>query len=199
GRREGLVTSVLDAEPIQVLRVSGTSIVTIVAAFSLGAVFIALTFHWWWPALAAGVVAFGAILYWLWTGTAEIPEKSEKQAGMGVSLPLYASGRSSVGWWAMFITMVGDSTALASLVFGYFFYWTIHADFTAGIAGPGAVWPLVGLALFAGAWLSTLGARLLNSRGVGGGTRACLILAFLLTVAASLAAAYGPWSHEMDP
>ena len=37
----------------------------------------------------------------------------------------------------MFITMVGDGTAFASLVFGYFFYWTIHPDFTAGQAGPG--------------------------------------------------------------
>ena len=37
----------------------------------------------------------------------------------------------------MFITMIGDGTAFASLVFGYFFFWTIHADFTAGHAGPG--------------------------------------------------------------
>ena len=44
-------------------------------------------------------------------------------------LPLYASGPASVGWWAMFITMVGDGTAFASLVFGYFFYWTIHRRF----------------------------------------------------------------------
>ncbi|TIP94967.1 MAG: cytochrome ubiquinol oxidase subunit I, partial [Mesorhizobium sp.] len=91
-------------------------------------------------------------IYWLWTGTGEIPEKPEKDVGLGLSLPLYASGPDSVGWWAMFITMVGDGTAFASLVFGYFFYWTIHADFTAGIAGPDAIWSLLAAILFAAAW-----------------------------------------------
>ena len=78
GRREGLVTSVLDAKPQQVLRVGGTSYVTIVSAFALGAVFIALTFHWWIVAAASGIVSFCAILWWLWTGTAEVPEKQDK-------------------------------------------------------------------------------------------------------------------------
>jgi cytochrome c oxidase subunit I+III len=51
-----------------------------------------------------------------------IPEKDQKHVGLGVTLPLYASGQASVGWWAMLITMLGDSTAFMSLVFGYFFY-----------------------------------------------------------------------------
>jgi cytochrome c oxidase subunit I+III len=199
GRREGLVTSVLDAEPIQVLRVGGTAHVTIVAAVSLGAVFIALTFHWWIAALVSAVVAFWAILYWLWTGTGEIPEKPEKPVGLGLTLPLYSSGPASVGWWAMFITMVGDGTALASLIFGYFFYWTIHPDFTAGRSGPGALWPMAALALFAAAWGMLVAARTLNGRDAAAAVRACLALSFGLTVAASAAAAYGPWMHGMEP
>ncbi|TIU04892.1 MAG: cytochrome ubiquinol oxidase subunit I, partial [Mesorhizobium sp.] len=74
GWREGLVTSVLDAEPIQVLRVGGTSYVTIVSALSLGAAFIALTFHWWIATALAAIICFCAVIYWLWTGTGEIPE-----------------------------------------------------------------------------------------------------------------------------
>ena len=31
--------------------------------------------------------------YWLWTGTAFIPEKEEKDVGLGLTLPLYVSGR----------------------------------------------------------------------------------------------------------
>jgi len=198
-RREGLVTSVLDAEPIQVLRVGGTSLVTIVAAFSLGTVFVALTFHWWIVSLGAAFAAFAAIIYWLWTGTAEIPEKPAKDIGLGVTLPLYASGPASVGWWAMFITMVGDSTAFASLVFGYFFYWTIHADFTAGLAGPGSRWPMIALALFAAAWATMLAARRFNGMDRAGMARTALVLAFGLTVAASAATLAGPWQHGMDP
>ncbi len=199
GRREGLVTSVLDARPEQVLRVGGTSKVTILSAFSLGAVFIALTFKWWIAGAIAAFTCFCAILYWLWTGTGEIPEKPQKDVGVGLALPLYASGPSSVGWWAMFITMVGDSTAFASLIFGYFFYWTIHEDFTAGSAGPGMMWPLVSAALFVFAWLATLAARHFNALARTAFARAALIVALALTVVASAAGIGGPWLHAMNP
>ncbi|OWZ89365.1 cytochrome c oxidase subunit I [Sinorhizobium sp. LM21] len=199
GRREGLVTSVLDARPEQVLRVGGTSKVTILSAFSLGAVFIALTFKWWVAGAIAAFTCFCAILYWLWTGTGEIPEKPQKDVGVGLALPLYASGPSSVGWWAMFITMVGDSTAFASLIFGYFFYWTIHEDFTAGSAGPGMMWPLVSAALFVFAWLATLAARHFNALARTAFARAALIVALALTVVASAAGIAGPWLHAMNP
>lgn len=199
GRREGVITSVLDARPEQVLRVGGTSSVTIVSAFSLGAVFVALTFKWWITATASTAICFCAILYWLWTGTAEIPEKPEKDVGIGLRLPLYASGTASVGWWAMFITMIGDSTAFASLIFGYFFYWTIQNDFTGGSVGPGMKWPLISAVLFVAAWLVTLAARHFNGRGEITLTRAAIITALALTVAASATGFAGPWSHNMDP
>jgi heme/copper-type cytochrome/quinol oxidase subunit 3 len=199
GRREGLVTSVLDANPIQVLRVGGTSLVTILSAFSLGAVFIALTFHWWIATAIAGMVCLCAILWWLWTGTAELPEKPEKHVGRGLTLPLYASGPASVGWWAMFITMVGDGAAFASLIFAYFFYWTIHADFTDGFAGPGLQWPMTALALFGAAWLAMLAARCFNGRGFQVGMRALLAIALVLTLGAALAGIAGPWLYGMNP
>jgi len=199
GRRESMITSVLDAEPIQILRVGGTSMITIAAAASLGGVFVAMTFHWWALTISFGVLTFGTIIYWLWAHTAEIPEKRQKDAGLGLTLSLYASGPASVGWWAMFITMIGDGTAFGSLVFGYFFYWTIHNDFTAGIAGPGHVWPMVALCLFALAWGATVAARELNKAGRIGGMRSAMAAAFVLTVLASLAGFHGPWSHGMDP
>ncbi|RWC01293.1 MAG: cytochrome c oxidase subunit I [Mesorhizobium sp.] len=199
GWREGLVTSVLDAEPIQVLRVGGTSHVTIVSALSLGGAFIALTFHWWIATALAAIICFCAIIYWLWTGTGEIPEKPEKDVGLGLSLPLYASGSDSVGWWAMFITMVGDGTAFASLVFGYFFYWTIHSDFTAGIAGPDAIWSLVAASLFAAAWGLMAAARMVNRRGATATMRGLLVMSLLTTVAASAAGLAAPLSPGMDP
>ncbi|MBB6469939.1 cytochrome c oxidase subunit I+III [Aminobacter lissarensis] len=199
GRRETLVTSVLDAEPEQVLRVGGTSYVTIISALTLGTVFVALTFKWWIVSLISGLAFMAAVLWWLWNGTGDIPEKDAKDIGHGISLPLYASGVKSVGWWAMFITMTGDGTAFASLIFGYFFFWTVHADFTGGIAGPGMFWPMMALALFALSWAATLAAREANRRGKLAMAWILLGSGALTSIAGCAAALAGPWTTGMDP
>ncbi|PZN54133.1 MAG: cytochrome ubiquinol oxidase subunit I, partial [Proteobacteria bacterium] len=128
-----------------------------------------------------------------------IPEKDGKDIGKGISLPLYASGVKSVGWWAMFITMTGDATAFASLVFGYFFFWTIHQDFTGGQAGPGPFWPLAALTCFALAWAATLCARETNRRSRLKPARMLLIAGIALSAAGCAAALAGPWNAGMDP
>jgi cytochrome c oxidase subunit I+III len=199
GRRETLVTSVRDAEPRQALRVPGSSWLPAVSAAALGAVFIATTFHAWGLAAAAGALTLALILAWLWTGTGAIPEKPARDIGGGLSLPLYADGLDSVGWWAMTITMTGDMTAFAALLFGYVFYWTVHADFTAGQAGPGVVWPLAAAALTFLAWATMLAVR--RATRAGRLRVACveLLAALPLTVAAGLAGLAGPWTHAMDP
>ncbi len=199
GRRETLVTSVLDAEPEQVLRVGGTSYVTILSALTLATVFVALTFKWWLLTAAAGSAFLAAVVYWLWNGTNEVPDVPEKDIGHGISLPLYASGVKSTGWWAMFITMTGDASAFASLVFGYFFFWTIHADFTGGEEGPGLFWPLLALALFVLSWAATLGAREANRRGGRSFVNLLLVAAVLLAAAGSAAGLAGPWFTGLDP
>jgi cytochrome c oxidase subunit I+III len=199
GYRETIVTSVLDAEPVQCLRVGGTSYLAMLSAVFLGGVFIALTFHWWIIGSLCGAAFLATILCWLWTGTAQIPEAPEKDVGMGRSLPLYMSGPASVGWWAMFITMVGDGTAFGSLLFGYFFYWTIHEDFTNGIAGPGVLWPMASLALFLAGWVAMLAARRLNALDSVGLTRLLIAVAMLLTAAGAAACLAGPWAYGMDP
>src|SRR5690606_14394234 len=88
--------------------------------------------------------------------------------------------------------------AFASLIFGYFFYWTIHEDFTAGIAGPGMFWPVIALILFVVAWGLMLLARTLNERGPRG-ARLALLASLAVTLAASLAGLAGPYVYEMDP
>lgn len=199
GHRETLVTSVLDGKPLQVLRVGGSSYITMIAAFLLGGVFIALTYEWWWLTILCAIGTFISIIYWLWTGTAQIPEQGMRDVGLGERYPLYVSGPASVGWWAMFITMVGDGTAFASLIFGYFFYWTIHEDFTAQIAGPGMAWPLGAAFLFALAWGAMLFARALNNRNRVIPLRLALSIAFLLTLGGLVAGLIGPYAHGMAP
>jgi cytochrome c oxidase subunit I+III len=200
GRRETLVTTTIDAEPMQCLRVGGNTFVTLYAALFTGGVFIFSTFHWWWLALASGVLALATILRWLWWGTGAIPEKPAKDIGLGATVPLYLSGPDSVGWWAMLITMLGDLTAFICLVFGYFFYWTSRPDFPPDPApGPGVWWPGAALFLIAAAWSLTVLSRRWNRRDAGLRFHGALLLAVLMAAAGSAALIAGPWATGLDP
>jgi cytochrome c oxidase subunit I+III len=174
--------------------------VTLLAAlFTAGAFFFA-TFHWWWSAAVSSVAAFSAIIFWLWTGTAPIPEKENKDVGLGITLPLYVSGADSVGWWAMFITMLGDMTAFVSLVFGYFFYWTVHDDFPPDSeSGPGVRWPTVAAGLLLGAWALTALSYRWNRRDKAMAVYAGLLGAAVLSLAGGVALLAGPWLTGLDP
>lgn len=199
-KRETLITSTIDARPIQCLRVPGPTFLTFWAAAFTGGAFIFSTFHWWWMGIGCAIGALGFVLAWLWTGTAVRPEKPVKDVGLGLTLPLYASGPKSVGWWAMFITMIGDMAAFAGLVFGYFFFWTIHDDFPPDPArGPGVAWPLIALALLLGTWALTVLGRRWNGQGRRGLFLPVLVLCAGLDVAGGLALAAGPYLTGLDP
>ncbi|WP_417389490.1 cytochrome c oxidase subunit I [Gimesia sp.] len=200
GRRETLVTTVIDAEPIQCLRVGGPTFLTFFAALFTGGFFIFATYHWWLAAILSGLIAIGVILTWVWTGTAEIPEKEMKDVGLGLSLPLYISGPRAVGWWAMFITMTADITAFVSLIFGYFFYWTIHEDFPPQpLPGQGVFWPVTGLVLVMIAYGLTLLSRNWNRAGQVSAFYLSLSLAVILSLAGACALLAGPWLTGLDP
>jgi cytochrome c oxidase subunit I+III len=204
GKRETMVTSVLDSHPIQCLRVPGNSFMPMVCAVLIGSSFIGTTFHFYWSSLAVGLAGVFAIMVWLWRGTAVIPEKDEKMVGRQLTLPLYVSGHRSVGWWAMFITMFGDMTAFASLVFGYFYYWTIHEQFPPqgpdGMPmGPGLFWPAVAALAMALAWGAMLWARARNTAGSALGLRLGLVVAALAALGSGGAMLWAPWQAGLAP
>ncbi|RYD69034.1 MAG: cytochrome ubiquinol oxidase subunit I, partial [Verrucomicrobiaceae bacterium] len=199
-KRETLVTSVIDAKPLQCLRLPGPNFIAFRTAIALGGFFILGTFHLWTAAMVSLALAIGFIWQWLWKGTSVIPEKPEKNVGLGLTLPLYMSGPSSVSWWAMFITMLAILTAFASLIFAYFFYWTIHEDFPpASAKGPGVFWPCLAGGLLLGSWLLTLMSRRWNHADKAGAFYAGLGTACLLTLAGGAAILAGPWFTELDP
>jgi len=183
GLRETVVTTVVEARPIQCLRLPGSSFLPMAAAVTLGGFFVFGTFHAWWPAMLCLALAVAVFVVWLWTGTARIPEKEHKDVGRGVRLPIYVSGSTSVGWWGVLITMLADVTGYVCLLFGYFFFWTIHDDFPPAGAGPEPFWPLAGAALATASWGATLLARRWNRRDA--------TLAVVLALGASVVLAAG--------
>ncbi|MDQ3665867.1 MAG: cytochrome c oxidase subunit I [Acidobacteriota bacterium] len=199
-KRETMVTSVVDAQPEQCQRLPGPTFITLFAALTTGGFFIFGTYHLWWLAFISLALAVCLIIYWLWTGTAIIPEKDEKDVGLGLKLPLYVSGSSSMGWWAMFITMLADLTAFFSLVFGYFFFWTIHTNFPPDPSpGPGVLWPAVAAVLLLTAWALTIFARRWNRRDWSIGFYAALLIAIVLAIGGGAALLVGPWVTALDP
>ncbi|MGV6874182.1 cytochrome c oxidase subunit I [Pseudochelatococcus sp. B33] len=184
GRRETMITSVIDARPVQVQRLPGDTWITLWAAAFTGAAFILPVFHVYTLAVVCGALAVVCILGWLWTGTARIPAEAMKDVGLGLSLPTHAAGPAAIGWWATAITMLADATAFASVVFGFFFYWTARPDFPpqdAAHADPVLV-ALAGLATVL-SWGSTVGAHMLNRGRRPAAARAALAVAAAFTLA----------------
>ncbi|HUF61753.1 MAG TPA: cytochrome c oxidase subunit I [Verrucomicrobiales bacterium] len=199
-KRETIVTTAIDAQPVQVLQLPGPSFVTLCAALTIGGFFIFGTYHQWGLAVMSAIAAVGVICYWLWTGTAIIPSRAEKDVGLGLKLPLYVSGSTSVGWWAIFITMLADLTALLSLVFGYFFYWTIHENFPPDpTPGPGVFWPCLGAALALGGWALTVLARRWNRQARAAPFYSALVAGAACAVGGGAALIAGPWFTGLDP
>jgi cytochrome c oxidase subunit I+III len=199
GRREMLMTTSVDATPVQCMRIPGPSFMTPTAAVFVGGMFIFPTYKLYGWMLASTVLAIVAIVVWLWTGTNEMPEKETKDVGLGLRLPLYVSGRESAGWWAMCITMLAVFTAFLSLVFGYFFFWTRHADFVPASKAPGVLWPAVAAALLLAAWWLTLLAMRANRRERAAGVYSGLIGAAGLAAAGVGALIAGPWTTGLVP
>ncbi len=199
-RREMLVTSTLDAVPQQCLRLPGPSFITLVAALCVGGIFIFSTFKLYWWAAVCIASSLGVILTWLWTGTGEIPEKDDKDIGLGARVPLYLRGRDSVGWWAMLITMLALFTAFVSLVFGYVFYWTLDARFLAASAGgPGVAASLGAVALVGASWALTLLARRWNAGNRVPAFYAALVAATALAVVGVAALVGTVTASSLDP
>jgi cytochrome c oxidase subunit I+III len=96
--------------------------------------------------------------------------------------------------------MLADMTAFVCLVFGYFFYWTIHPDFPpTPTTGPGVLWPVTGGGLLLGAWALTVLARRWNRRDRIVGFYLGLLCAAVLAVTGGGAFLAGPWLSGLDP
>ncbi|WP_081770027.1 cytochrome c oxidase subunit I [Luteimonas huabeiensis] len=147
GRREVLGTSMLGAEPEQVIRVSSSTWLPLLSALAIAALLACFIAKLYWGAalmLAPLLALFGA---WAWTtGDRHAPLRID--AGRGLTLPSQYACRNAPGWWALVIALLIDGSLFASLVFAYFYLWLgTPAWPPAGIAvGPWGP-PLLALAL----------------------------------------------------
>jgi cytochrome c oxidase subunit I+III len=123
GERETIVTSPQLAEPQYLQRMPGPGWPHVLAAVFTAGFFLLLTVQLYWPSIISGVLAVGAIVWWVWT--LDLPIKqNDADIGAGIRVPTYQSGPSSHGWWAMIVLLVVCGMIFAMLVFSYLYLWS---------------------------------------------------------------------------
>ena len=147
GVRELIGSSLLDARPEQVIRVSGPTWLPLVAALVLAMLLACFIAKLYWLALAMALPLFAVFWRWAWT-TGDPGGPDAVDAEPGLVLPTQGAARNAPGWWALVMSLLVDGSLFASLVFSYFYLWLgTEAWPPAGIAIAG--WPamLTSLAL----------------------------------------------------
>jgi cytochrome c oxidase subunit I+III len=152
GLRETIVTSPVEARPQYVAIIPGPSWAHLLAAVGTAGFFLSLTVQLIWISFAFGAVALAAVLWWLWRGTDLGPIIPHADIGGGLRLPVYVTGKDSVGWWAMVVLILVDVTAFSCLVFSHVFLWLTNGPAAwppPTMSLPDLVWPLLAAVLVA--------------------------------------------------
>jgi cytochrome c oxidase subunit I+III len=198
--REALITSPINAEPEQILRLAGPGWIAFVAAVATALVFVALTLKLTTLGVIAGVVAAAAYVRWLWSMDRRFPRELA-DAGRGASLPLYLNDKRSVGWWAMVVLLICDTAVVASLIFTYLYLWVVQPDAwpPPGTRLPDFLGPVLISGLVIGAYLLFEAGDRLNQRDRRAATVGALVASAVLA-AGALALGWS-WVEELaiDP
>ena len=94
------------------------------AAFGLAVLSIALIAKSYWIALVAALVAIYLLLLWGWRNGGH-PSAAPLQPDERLQPPLHSRGFDGPGLWGMVVTLMADGTLYVSLLFGWFYLWTV--------------------------------------------------------------------------
>ncbi|MGH7402216.1 MAG: cbb3-type cytochrome c oxidase subunit I [Candidatus Rokuibacteriota bacterium] len=201
GGREALVTSPFEARPQYVLILPREGWTPLLAAAGTAAFFMLLTVKLVALAAAAGAFALAMIVRWLWwTDPGPGPPVD---IGGGIRVPVYATGSRSHSWWAMAVLILVAGATWVSLLFSYFYLWTIAAEWPPPAQRlPGWGWPAAAGAAWAASSGLLLGAsRALAAdaaarfRGLLAGAALAILAALALDVAGQYRAGLAPSAH----
>ncbi len=147
GRRETLGTSIVDAEPEEVIHLPSNTYQPLVAAFFALIFFAGFLFQLYSVAAAGAILTLGVLFYWAWQ-TGDKGDPVMVDAGHGLHLPMHHHNPRGPGWWGALMGLVANAALYASLLFGYYFLWTVVPDWPpAEYVLRGLGWPTLGLML----------------------------------------------------
>jgi cytochrome c oxidase subunit I+III len=193
GYRETIVTSPVDAKPQWLLQMPGPSWPHWIAAVFTAAFFLLLTVKLVVPSMICGAIALGAVVAWLWSTDPGF-DKPPADIGGGIRLEVYATGPLSQSWWAMVVLILVSGSIFGSLLFSYFFLWTVSPQvWPSGSEMPDAMWPLVSALLLAASSAAVVYANRALKSSATWPMRVALIAAIPLLIAALGVEGYGHW------
>jgi cytochrome c oxidase subunit I+III len=124
GWQETLGVDAMTGRPEQIVILPGPSWIPFLSAAALAVFFVSFLFQLYPLAILGAAAATALFLVWGWSnGMKSDPEPLP--AGRDIELLPHAGVPGAPGWWGAGFTLVADATLLASLLFGYFFLWSV--------------------------------------------------------------------------
>jgi cytochrome c oxidase subunit I+III len=123
-RREIMMTSITHGKPEAVVILPGNTVTPLVAALLTSLLFIGFLAKVYWLSVIGVVAALSALLVWAWQGSS-LADSGDMDAGSAERLPLHYHLVRTPGWWGTLIALLADGTLFISLLFAYFFLWTV--------------------------------------------------------------------------
>ncbi len=137
GHREMLGTGLRLAQPEQVIRISRSSGLPVLAAATIALLLTFFITKLYLLSLLCLVPLLALFARWLWTtGDPAVPARLEVMPG--ITLDSQYAAHNAPGWWALVVSLLIDGSLFASLVFAYFYLW-LGAD----------AWPPAGIGVVA--------------------------------------------------
>ena len=171
--RATFVTSLLDAKPEAVIRLSEPSWWPLIAGICLTLVFVGELADWY-PLLLGSFAGYAlASIVWLWPSKEEreIPEVDPDGTIHG--LPVYLHGPMAPAWWAMALIVTVFAVFLGCLVFSYFFLRTNTETWPpAGLPPPDLLLPGIATLVL----LLSAAPIFFAERGIRAGSQGTLVL-----------------------
>ncbi|GAB3540615.1 cytochrome c oxidase subunit I [Noviherbaspirillum agri] len=148
-RRETMVTGIVDAEPEYVAVLPANTATPLVAALLTAVFFVGFLAKAYWLAAIGAALSVASLFFWAQQGRQQAPHDTV-EAAPGLHLPYHYASLRPPGWWGTLIALMADGALFFSLLFAYFFLWTVSPAWPpAGVRGVGLVLPTVALAALA--------------------------------------------------
>ncbi|MFC3609644.1 cytochrome c oxidase subunit I [Stutzerimonas tarimensis] len=129
GRRETWGSDPLTGKVREVIHLPSNSWLPFIAALFLAAVCLSLLAQFYWVALGATVLSVIVLLRWSWENGVH-PSAAPDARTHPDEPPLHSRTNDGPGLWGMGVTLIADGSMYLSLLFGWFYMWTVSPQWS---------------------------------------------------------------------